>query len=119
MNNLKDIQTYWETNTIYKEAGSGIVKSVIDGFAKGAEKTAKLAKDLVVKPAVATLPLTAMLAAVAYNKIKSPTVVAKNMDKRLLLNSLDTEIAVARRQIAELEAKRNKEAKDKPYDRFV
>lgn len=111
MKELEQIQAYWNTHTIYKEAGAV-------GTALG--KTADLIKNFILLPAVASIPITTILAANAYNKINSPSVVAKNMDKRLLLNTLDTEIAIAKRQIAEIEAQQKQRAgKDKPYDRFV
>lgn len=122
MNNLEEIQKYWENNSIYKEAG-GVGKAldkVLGLFGKALGKTVDILKDDIAKPAIVSLPISAVLAAVAWNKLKSPTVVAKNMDRRLLLNTLDTEIAVARRQIADIEAKRAKTDNDaKPYDRFV
>ena len=117
MNELKEIQEYWENNSIYKEAGA--LSVFFDKLWKGIASTAKAANEAVIKPGIASLPITAILAASAYNKIKSPTIVSKNMDKRLLLNALDTEIAFARRQIAEIEAQKDTESKSKPYDRFI
>jgi hypothetical protein len=117
MQELKDIQKYWEANTIYKEAGE--LSETLKLLGKGFKGIAEFGKDVIVKPLLISAPISAVLAAVAYNKLKSPTVVAKNMDKRLLLNTLDTEIAIARRQIAEMESKAGKKSGDKPYDRFV
>jgi hypothetical protein len=116
MNELKEIQEYWENN-IYKEAGT--VSVFFDKLVNGFKVVKDSAKDAILKPSIAALPITAILAASAYNKIKSPTIVSKNMDKRLLLNALDTEIAFARRQIAEIEARKATDTKNKPYDRFI
>jgi hypothetical protein len=122
MENLKDIYTYWENEPIQKVAALKTVyagaKDLFHGATKAVEKATDLAKDWVAKPMMLSIPTSAVLLAVAYNKLRSPSIVSKNIDKRLLINTLDTEIAVARRQIAELEAKRNK-GSEKKYDRFV
>ena len=117
MQELKDIQKYWESNTIYKEAGA--LDKALSLVGKGIGGGIKFVKDDILKTLLVAAPVSAVLTAVAYNKLKSPTVIAKNMDKRLLVNALDTEIAIARRQIAEIESRANKKSDDKPYDRFV
>lgn len=122
MHKLQEIQQYWENNTIYKEANTltSFLSKTFGTVGKVTGKTLKAAKDYIITPGIISLPLSAILAAVAYNKLTTPHTVAKNMDKRLLLNTLDTEIAVARRQIADIENKRNKvKDEEKPYDRFV
>jgi hypothetical protein len=72
--------------------------------------------------AAASIPISAVLTAVMAKNITSPEALAENSDKYLLLNTLDTEIAVLNRRIAAEELRReelkNKNDK-KAYDRFV
>lgn len=91
------------------------------GFLKELKEAIKFSveglSDYVIKPAAITLPLSAAALAVAYSRLKSPNVIAKNVDKRLLLNTLDTEIAVMEKQLEDIKNKENSTAK--VYDRFV
>lgn len=122
--NLDEMTAYWETRTIEKQAA---IKTLVQGTGKALKGSFDFVKALadftaknVIKPAAWTLPITASLLAVAANRMTAPHVVAKNADKRVLLNALDTEIAVLRRQIAEEEERRaTLEQTDKKYDRFI
>jgi hypothetical protein len=74
------------------------------------------------KAAAASIPISAVLSAVIAKNVTSPEALAENADKYVLLNTLDTEIAVLNRKIAAEELRReelkNKNKKE-AYDRFV
>jgi hypothetical protein len=124
--NLDGLADYWETKYIEKQAAfslTGLLKdtgNLIKGGFDALKSGADFAKDNIVKPAAWSVPIASALLAIAVNRMKSPHIVAKNADKRVLLNALDTEIAVMRRQIAEEEDRRATIDKaNKKYDRFI
>ena len=101
-------------NMLQKEAIGNVTKALTDS----AKYLIEQGKKFIITPWAAAIPLSAIATAAVYQKLKSPTVIAKNMDRRLLLNTLDTEIEVAERQLAALDEQRNRKT-EKLFDRFV
>ena len=116
MDKLKKITLNWSGDLddpyLHKEANliaeTGSFLSRILDTAKGAGKTLLYAT-----------PVLAGLGAVAYNQITTPKALAKNVDKELLKATLDKEIAVWERYIADEKEKLRKDNKEKKYDRFI
>jgi hypothetical protein len=82
------------------------------------EKTVNAGKETA-KTLAFTTPVLAGLVALGYNKITSPKALADNVDKELLKATLDKEIAVWERYIADERERLNRENKEKKYDRFI
>ena len=113
---LNKINSTWcdrlNTYSLYKTAGlvseAGDMLGRILDTAKGAGKTL-----------LYTTPVLAGLGAIAYNKITTPKALADNADKELLKATLDKEIAVWERYIADEKERLEKETTTKKYDRFI
>ena len=114
---LKEINQQWE----YYGKPQGLNKQANELFkflSNALSNTYVAGKDIA-KTLMFATPLIAGLGALGYNKITSPKALAKNVDKELLKATLDKEIAVWERYIADERERLNNTNKDKKYDRFI
>lgn len=113
---LKQINLSWS----HQQTSYGLSKQAnwLKDLTNVLDKTFAVGKETV-KTLAFTTPVLAGLAALGYNKITSPEALAKNADKELLKATLDKEIAVWERYIADEREKLNRENKEKKYDRFI
>ena len=70
--------------------------------------------------AMITVPLLGVGGAYALSKATKPTHITDNSDKELYLNTLKTEVAAARKQLAVIEAEKEmKGSARKVFDKFL
>lgn len=108
---LQNIQNRW--GSLSKEAG--ILKDITDT----SKTVTETVWDKLLVPHILSVPALAILGGLAYNSITRPKALSEAADKLALQNALDTEIAIARREIADKEEKNSREENSKKYDRFI
>lgn len=104
-------------NMLRKQAGvKDLLNPLTDLFDKYAIPAWKTVRD----SAMVTIPAVGIGGAYALSKITSPTHIAGSADKELYLNTLKTEVAAARRQLAAMEIEDRLEGEGrKVFDKFL